>query len=347
MKGRIMFKQFLKVLLVAAVVLAVFCGISFAQGNRDAAFEHVRQVHARNTNRLLATKGIQGSAVGMDLMDKPVVMVFAAGHGIAGIPDEIDDVPVQVVVTGKFYAKDKPENPGNGGGKKKIDPTSRFERPVPIGVSTGNANSCSAGTIGCKVIDGDGNAYALSNNHVFALENTAQLGDEIIQPGLIDTGCTYDPLNVLGSLFAYVPIVFGAENTVDAAIASVPDGNLGNSTPSDGYGTPKSTSVAAEVNQSVQKYGRTSSLTKGTVTGIDANVMVGYGGRDALFVGQIIVESRKPFILPGDSGSLLVTKSHKEPVGLLFAGNSTGQMAVANPIDDVLAAFGVTIDGKE
>jgi len=345
LKGTVMFKQFLKVLLVAAVILAVFCGMSSAQGNRDAAFEHVRQVHARNTNRLLAIKGIQGSAVSMDLMDKPVVMVFAAGHGIAGIPDEIDDVPVQVVVTGKFYAMVKPKNPG--GGKTKSDPTDRFARPVPIGVSTGNANSCSAGTIGCRVTDGDGNAYALSNNHVFALENTAQLGDEIIQPGLIDTGCTYDPLNSLGSLSAYVPIVFGAENTVDAAIASVPGGNLGNSTPSDGYGTPKSTSVAAEVNQSVQKYGRTSSLTKGTVTGIDANVMVGYDGGDALFVGQIIVESRKPFILPGDSGSLLVTKSRKEPVGLLFAGNSTGQMAVANPIDDVLAAFGVTIDGKE
>jgi hypothetical protein len=347
-----MFKQFLKVLLVAAVVLAVFCGMSFAQGNRDAAFERVRQVHARNTNRLLAIKGIQGSAVGMDLMDRPVVMVFAAGHGIAGIPDEIDDIPVQVVVTGEFYAMAKPDNPGNGkggggGDKEKVDPTSRFARPVPIGVSTGNANHCSAGTIGCRVIDGDGNGYALSNNHVFALENTAQLDDEIIQPGLIDTGCTYDPLNSLGRLSAYVQIGFGEENTVDAAIASVPGGNLGNSTPSDGYGTPKSTSVAAEVNQSVQKYGRTSSLTKGTVTGIDASVLVGYGGRDALFVGQIIVESRKPFIKPGDSGSLLVTKSRKEPVGLLFAGNSTGQMAVANPIDDVLAAFGVTIDGKE
>ncbi len=46
-------------------------------------------------------------------------------------------------------------------------------------------------------------------------------------------------------------------------------------------------------------------------------------------------------------GSLLVTNDvNAFPVGLLFAGNSTGQFAVANPIDLALAAVGVTVDGK-
>ena len=35
------------------------------------------------------------------------------------------------------------------------------------------------------------------------------------------------------------------------------------------------------------------------------------------------------------------------PVGLLFAGNADGTMAIANPIDSVLDHFGVVIDGKE
>jgi hypothetical protein len=33
-------------------------------------------------------------------------------------------------------------------------------------------------------------------------------------------------------------------------------------------------------------------------------------------------------------------------VGLLFAGNSKGTLAIANPIDPVLQRFGVTIDGS-
>ena len=62
-------------------------------------------------------------------------------------------------------------------------------------------------------------------------------------------------------------------------------------------------------------------------------------------VGQIIVEAKKPIIKGGDPGSLLVTDPNNEPVGLLFAGNSSGKLAVANQIDVVPAALGVTIDG--
>ena len=57
------------------------------------------------------------------------------------------------------------------------------------------------------------------------------------------------------------------------------------------------------------------------------------------------------FIEAGDSGSLLVTDypdspaDDRKPVGLLFAGTDDGSTAVANPIQAVLAAFGVTIDG--
>lgn len=154
---------------------------------------------------------------------------------------------------------------------------------------------------------------------------------------------------MIGTLSKFEPIVFStlASNTIDAAIALSSIANLGNATPSDGYGLPKSAPVAAIIHQAVQKYGRTTSLTKGAVTGINATFYIGYSSGTARFVNQIVVESRKPFIKPGDSGSVLVTDPGRNPVGLLFAGNRTGKFALANPIGDVLSTFDVTIDDSE
>jgi hypothetical protein len=109
--------------------------------------------------------------------------------------------------------------------------------------------------------------------------------------------------------------------------------------------------VTATLGQQVQKFGRTTSLTtKGTITGINATINIGYGSGTARFVDQIIVETRKPgFIQGGYSGSLLVIEGgvdDRKPVGLLYAGTSTGKMAIANNIDAVLSRFNVTIDGE-
>ncbi|MCH8288633.1 MAG: carboxypeptidase regulatory-like domain-containing protein, partial [Candidatus Marinimicrobia bacterium] len=76
-------------------------------------------------------------------------------------------------------------------------------------------------------------------------------------------------------------------------------------------------------------------------------VNVHYSSGIAKFVKQIIVESGTRFIGGGDSGSLLVTdNADLNPVGLLFAGNSDGTMAIANRIDLVLDRFGVIVDGE-
>ncbi len=138
----------------------------------------------------------------------------------------------------------------------------------------------------------------------------------------------------------------GGLNRIDAAIAVCTTAELGNATPPDGYGMPKSTTMSARIGQKVQKYGRTTSLTKGTIDAINATVLVNYDSGAALFSNQIIVGSRRVFIAPGDSGSLLVTSPGRNPVGLLFAGGREGRMAIANPIDLVLDTFGVTIDGE-
>jgi len=317
----------------------------------DKANPNVRAVIAvqnRHTPGLMGRPDVIGTATGLTEDGRPAILVLSKkGVGAGVIPESLEGVPVVVMVTGEIFSMAPPPHAEGRPSKVKIDPTATFTRPVPIGVSTGNRGECSAGTISARVKAGT-NVYALSNNHVYALENDAPIGSEVLQPGLYDTECTYDPNNVIGTLTDYVPIRFdGSDNIVDAAIAQSSTTYLGNATPINGYGTPKSATVDPSLNQSVQKYGRTTSLTKGTVVGINVSVNVGYSSGTALFVNQILVYSRKAFIKAGDSGSLLVIYPDCNPVGLLFAGNTTGQYAFANQIDDVLNSFGVTIDGEE
>ncbi len=329
-------------LVVTAVTacLLVFSGMASAQGNSDNAFERVKEVQERHTEKLMAGEGVVGTAVGFDEQGKHAVLVFLERSGVAGIPQELEGVPVYPLVTGKIEALKPPVKPG-----PSTDPTARFDRPVPIGVSTGNAKEMSVGTIACRVKDKSHHVYALSNNHVYARENAAGFGEEILQPGRYDGGIP--GADYLGNLSSWVPIDFSGSptNKIDAAIALTDTAHLGIATPADGYGTPTSTTVVPALNMAVQKYGRTTSLTQGTISGINATIKVTYSSGTATFVGQITVKSRSPFLKAGDSGSLVVTEA-RQPVGLVFAGDNSGKFAVANTIDDVLSALGVSIDGE-
>jgi hypothetical protein len=227
----------------------------------------------------------------------------------------------------------------------ELYPYSKWGTPVPIGVSTGHFD-ITAGTIGARVKDSSGNVYALSNNHVYADENRASIGDNVLQPGPYDGG--RNPGDVIGTLSNYIPIKFSrhANNVVDAAIALSSVSQLGNATPVDGYGVPKSDTVPAYVGQWVMKYGRTTGLTSGFVYAIEATVRVNYDSGVARFIHQIIIiPITGSFSLGGDSGSLIVSvDEERQPVGLLFAGNDL--FTVANPINYVLEQLGVTIDGE-
>ena len=318
------------------------------------ALEAVMAVQERHTARLMALEGVVGTATGLGADAAPVVVVLARRPGVKGIPGSLDGVPVAVRVTGEVYAlKGKPPGtPGGGGGggkdKESVDPTARFDRPVPMGVSTGHP-LITAGTIGARVTDGT-NVYALSNNHVYAAGNAASVGDNVLQPGAVDGGVSPD--DAIGTLFDYEAITFGGPpNTIDAAIALSSTEDLGNATPSDGYGVPKVAIVEPEFGLKVKKYGRTTSLTKGSVALVNASVLVDYGeAGTALFEGQIAIQP-STFSQGGDSGSLVVVDGKgrdkakdRKPVGLLFAGSSL--YTFANPIAPVLDRFGVTVDGE-
>jgi PKD repeat protein len=326
-------RVFSKLLLVAVVVFWSLSGVLLAQGRSGEALERAIAAQEKHTLVLMAKDGVEGTAVGLDEKDQYVIKVYTARPGVDRIPPNLEGVPVRQVVTGKIYAL--------------ADPTARFPRPVPTGVSTGHPN-ITAGTIGCRVTDGT-NVYALSNNHVYANENRASIGDNVLQPGTYDGGAEgTNPLIIdgdeIGTLADFEPIILGmwGLNVIDAAIALCSEATLGNSTPEDGYGIPSSTTVPAALYLPVQKYGRTTGLTKGTVKGINGAFLVRYSRSYAIFYDQIVIED-PGFSYGGDSGSLIVTDDENcNPVGLLFAGSDT--VTIANPIDAVLTQFNVTID---
>jgi hypothetical protein len=351
------FKRLLQVLVSFSLVLTstlLFAAVPDIDAPGIQRAIQAQEIHSPN---LMQQAGIVGTGVSVNGLGKPVIKIFTEHAGVSNMPSHIDGVPVVMKVTGKIYARRNPcsgppatrpeECNNDGGGEDPVDttdPTARFDRPVPIGISTGHP-AITAGTIGARVTNGS-NVYALSNNHVYADENSASSGDSVIQPGTFDGGSS--PADDIGSLAAFVPIVFStsASNLVDAAIANTTTSLLGNSTLSNGYGTPKSATVAPRVGMRVMKSGRTTGFTKGRIDSINVMVNVGYDNGVARFVNQIIITPGS-FSAGGDSGSLIVSNDRgnnkRHPVGLLFAGST--QVTVANPIDTVLSAFGVTIDG--
>jgi hypothetical protein len=289
-------------------------------------------VQHRHHNWLMRIPDVVGTGVGVGPDGLPVIKVFTKAYGVKGIPEWLESTPVQVEVTGMVVALG--------------DTTARY-RPAPIGVSTGHPD-ITAGTIGARVKDTSGNVYALSNNHVYANQNEANIGDIVLQPGSYDGGVY--PGDQIGTLYDFMPIdfSFAGENYVDAAIALSSPSDLSNATLEDGYGVPNSQIAAASIGLPVQKYGRTTLLTHGQVSAINVYVEVcyqqfwGFCIKSAYFFDQIQI-SGSGFSGGGDSGSLIVTDdANKNPVGLLFAGSDTSTFA--NRIDFVLDAFGVTID---
>ena len=311
--------------------------------------ERATEVKERHAEALFGVAGVVGVGVGHNVNSNPAVIIFTETRGVRGLPTFLEGVPVVVRVSGKFFAQPKPDSPPGKPPKDEepdLTPRDRWDRPVPIGVSTGHPE-VTAGTIGARVTDGS-NVYALSNNHVYANENSAVIGNAVIQPGKIDGGSSPD--DDIGTLAAFVPIDFsGGVNYVDAAIALSSLAWLDNTTPPDGYGAPKSTIADASIGMKVLKYGRTTGQTKGRVYAINVTADVGYDSVVARFENQIVI-TPGTFSAGGDSGSLIVvdskrTNDHHKPVALLFAGSS--QYTIANPIGLVLDALGVTIDGIE
>ncbi len=276
--------------------------------------------------------GISDKMVGGQYTGKPCVSVYVvekvAGDQIAKnaiVPKDIKGVPTDVIATGELYAR----------------PLRGLYRPAPCGVSVGHYN-ITAGTLGC-VVTANGKHFILSNNHVLANSNAARVGDPILQPGPTDGGLI--PGDVIANLSKFIPINFsGVVNKLDCAIAEVVSQSIVSKV-AKCYGQIGKTITECSINLPVKKCGRTTDFTQGKVTDCNATVRVNYDtSGTALFQNQIIIVSTTstPFSKGGDSGSLIVTETDNNPVGLLFAGSTSH--TIANPISAVLSALNVTIE---
>lgn len=211
----------------------------------------IMAVQARHTPGLMMRDGIIGTGIRVAGSDQSIVVyaVTPSHAAAARVPDQLEGYDVDVVVTGRIDAI------------RATDPTVKA-RPAPSGFSVGHP-SITAGTIGAKVKDGSGNVYILSNNHVLANSNNANIGDATLQPGPYDGGTSADQIGTLADF--EVIVMGGASNTMDAAISLVNGADLTGSTPSDAYGAPGTSPVDPALNMGVQKFGRTTGHTTGKI----------------------------------------------------------------------------------
>jgi hypothetical protein len=205
------------------------------------------------------------------------------------------------------------------------------------------------GTLGCFVHLNAGGTALLSNNHVVAGENRGVRGtDRLMHPG---TGAflAADQVATLTDYIAITPSPANARpaagnvnfNAVDAGIATLHGGVAFHQAylPSRSLAAPHGHTTAA-VGDHVYKVGRTTGLTRGTITAIGAVVgPIPYAPGACWFQGTLLIEGLHGTMFSdhGDSGSAIVKDGTGEVVGLLFAGNGTDTFAC--PIDEVLAAL--------
>jgi hypothetical protein len=318
--------------------------------------DRIRELLQKEKKKLLKKKGVISIASGFKIIDGKVTDVPCITISVEKkiiptmikskdlVPTAIDSVLTDVIESQVIKALH-----------------TQRHRPVPGGVSGGHRDA--TGTLGGPTHRG-ADAYILSNNHVLALSNEADIGDPIIQPGNHDGG-EY-PRDHVADLAAYVPInmegvisdcPFGngfkmvcnalfkiagshtrfrairiqeGDNLVDAAIAKPLDPEML---------SPEIFKVGeikgiddAELGMEIQGSSRTSGLRFGTVDQIDAIVKVQYGGgKTAIFEDQLISNTMKS--RGGDSGTYIMSKKGYL-IGLLFAGSETTM--VANRIQNVV-----------
>lgn len=349
---------------------AITLGLSSVFGaSLDTSHPGVRiamAVQAEMTPGWMASDSVLGTAIGGDESGNAVVIVYvdrnhaAVATTIRSIPVRVRGVGVRIEATDRFRAFKS--GPTAGATTTAPSHTAVQTGAILLGTSGGwsldLANGyCCGGTLGGLVKDKNGTQYILSNYHVFEADIvpggngvTAAPGDPIIQPGLIDVGCSVGGASTVANL---VKVSSLQGSNVDCSIAQVVTGKVDANGAILEVGALSSATAGAYVTQPVKKSGRTTGLTRSTVSGVNATIRVTYDNECAggvaftkTFSNQIVIANRgSKFLNSGDSGSVLLEDASTNPraVGLLFAGSSTS--AIANPIGEVLSFLATKLPG--
>ncbi len=181
----------------------------------------VFQVQSAVENSLIERSNVVGVAVGFKddktadsgelavvvLVERKLPLTALAASDV--IPKRVDGVRTDVVEVGYLRAYQSPRG--------------RFRPVIPAGVSIGHFQ-ITAGTLGALVTDRvTGERLILSNNHVLANSNNAQIGDPILQPGPTDGG--QNPADIVARLERFVRLRF---------VGDVDDGPLPPTPPGEG-----------------------------------------------------------------------------------------------------------------
>lgn len=309
-------------------------------------------------------------AVMVSVREKQPLAALAAADRV---PRRVDGIATDVVETGELFAQATLLAPS----PQRLHfasqaPTDRM-RPARPGTSLGHYR-VTAGTLGCLVYRGS-EIYVLSNNHVLANSNDARVGDAVWQPGPADGGGPDDQIGHLAEFVPIafngqpdpnpgppeegsgcLPLVSALANLLtqlqlrpppvapkNAPGRNLVDCALARPTRPDlvmpdilGLGVPAGVSHAT-LGTPVQKSGRTTGYTRGTILQLDVTATINYDNGAAVFTNQLMAG---PMSQGGDSGSL-VLDMQMNAVGLLFAGSPA--TTIINPIQFVLDALNVQL----
>jgi len=227
-------------------------------------------------------------------------------------------------------------------------------RPICGGISTMHKNGTACTITGFFKDNETGKILVASNNHCYALEDKAKIGDPVLQPGPYDGG-KY-PEDCIGHLYKKVKLSFDTYkcpfrnffhkfkrpfsslfNKVDIAFATidVPYENIATY-----IGKYKGKCTLNEKDR-VTKSGRTTEQTFGTIIDTDWNGMVQYSRGVIFFEDCYLIQGENgPFVEGGDSGSPLFNMENKL-AGVIFAGSNV--VGIACKIENIEKEANVTL----
>jgi hypothetical protein len=246
------------------------------------------------------------------------------------IPSAIDGIPVDVIRIGRPRATASNCIP---------HPDGFFPRPFPAGVSIGGGTNA-AGTFGCLVRRG-GTLCLLSNYHVLGDMGMPGRALPLRQPGFGDGAAGA----AVGQFLDGLPLVFtGAANPMDAAIAQVDPTAVRPDIVLIGGVTAVGDPIQ---DMPVAMHGKASHFNRGIVVHTSTNILVTYGTKQALLVGQVRIVPQAPdnsFGEPGDSGAVIV-RDGGVAVALMVAREFVGGRfsSIATPLPRVFEALRLTL----
>lgn len=302
--------------------------------------------------------GLSVQAVGYTagMAEESVIVYVTRGskRSLDKLATSVGGVPIRAVPLGKLVVK--PEAAAAAAARGNV-----YERNgrIACGSSCAPARENYSGTFGA-LAQRDGELMLLSNNHIFAACNHVPVGQPILAPSAMDARPDLPAPRELCRHAGIVELRSGTPTLVpltrcDAAVASVPDGNLVSSWQGEdhsGYDTPVAP-VMPTAGLRVKKVGRTTGLTSGIVEALITSPMpLPYKNRNFAAtvwftdIWTIRAEDGVTFALPGDSGSLVVTESGDAAVGLLFATSNKGETGFIAPIATVLQELNLNLTGN-